>query len=600
MTLHQQTSELMLIDSSGSDLRIAVVDKHNMLTDLFLDSDNSYSIRNSIYLGTITRVEHSLQAAFVEYGGDKNGFLPFSEIHPDYYHIPLQDKKSMYEKIKNKKSPQEIESGEEEEQFSANEGGDEDQEVFYQFHKHYNIQEVIKRGQNVLVQVYRDSRGNKGVSLTTYISLAGRYCVFMPNSPSANEVGISKKISNIAQRKKISKVASGFKIGQGMRLVVRTAGGDAAEESLKKDYEYLAMLWNKIREKTLSSKVPALIHQDTSLIRQVFRDSYAPTIKRIIVHGERMQEVKEACSDFLHNMRVKILDYKDKVPLFSKYGIEKQISELMQERVDLPSGGYLVINQTEALIAIDVNSGRSTGEGSIEETAFQTNAEAAVEVARQLRLRELGGLIVIDFIDMMSLKNKKEIETILKRAFDADKAKIHFTRISMFGLLECSRQRIRPSIYEAMTVACPECAGTGIVRTDIFVANSIIRFLKGSLKNIKNKEVKIYVSEKIGNIYTEDFSREIQKIEQSHGIKVSLIKEPSFSRDAFSIKDVRGDGEVVIAKSEGAMSGMEKVRENFFFKKRSGDFDKKRTGSKPFKRGAVKDGFLGFVHKIFS
>ncbi|NBO19912.1 MAG: Rne/Rng family ribonuclease, partial [Proteobacteria bacterium] len=499
--------------------------------------------KGNIYLAKVTRVEPSLQAAFVEYGAGKQGFLPFSEIHTDYYQIPVADRKRLLEEAASEDDnddagseetfplstasndfseasygelpaedtalpplpeistdvlgessdndnapflseqeqngymaqdsglPEAIqpvdlpegdaapisETGEETqaeggEATPAAEGvetlaGEDDLQTRPKknnFTKRYKIQEVIRRGQIVLVQVIKEERGNKGASLTTYLSLAGRYCVLMPNSPK--DGGISRKIASGEDRKRLKAISTELRLAQGMSVIIRTAGMDRTRAEIKRDFDYLVKLWNQIREDTLKSNAPALIYEESDIIKRAIRDQYSNDIDEVVVEGEAAyNSARDFMKLLLPSHTPKIKHYQDPTPLFYSYDVEEQLLSMHDPVVKLRSGGYIVINPTEALISIDVNSGRATGERNIEETAVKTNLEAAAEVARQLRLRDLAGLIVIDFIDMMESRNRRAVEKTLKDSLKSDRAKIQLGRISPFGLLEMSRQRIRPS-----------------------------------------------------------------------------------------------------------------------------------------------------------
>lgn len=530
----------MLIDAAHpEETRVVVVDG-SRLEEFDMESSTRKQLRGNIYLAKVTRVEPSLQAAFVDYGGNRHGFLAFSDIHPDYYQIPVADRQALLEQQANiqavqdqsdeakdaasaedhqseasdddasevgeifwdnaknlnnddaadsvlltdqesqndiddlgeKSSPERdacasenLESSEDEiNEVSGYEGIADLDEWRRQLTRKYKIQEVIKRRQILLVQIVKEERGNKGAALTTYLSLAGRYCVLMPNSTRGG--GISRKITNAADRKKLRSIIDGLAAPEGMRLIVRTAGQNRNKAEIRRDYDYLLRLWNSIRDLTLSSTAPNLIYEDANIIKRSIRDLYTRDITEILVDGEEGHKSAKAFMKMLmpsHARRVQA--YSDRIPLFKRYHIEDQVSSMHSPNVQLKSGGYIVINPTEALVSIDVNSGRSTRERNIEETAYKTNLEAAEELARQLRLRDLAGLIVIDFIDMDENRNARKVERCLRDCLKADRARIQVGRISSFGLLEMSRQRLRPSIVEASTETCPRCLGTGLVRS---------------------------------------------------------------------------------------------------------------------------------------
>jgi len=504
----------MLIDARHQEeTRVAVV-KGNRIEEFDFESAEHKQLKGNIYLAKVTRVEPSLQAAFIDYGGNRHGFLAFSEIHPDYYQIPREDREALLR--------EEAEHAAEEERLRAAEDARyDDQEEYEEEHassaadreeieevgddaggpdedtqegdesippkptaasgqdenaadelrrkrqnlrRRYKIQDVIKRRQVLLVQVVKEERGNKGAALTTYLSLAGRYCVLMPNTSHGG--GISRKISNGADRKRLKQIMADLNLPSTMGLIVRTAGLQRTKTEIKRDFDYLARLWDEIRENTLKSAAPALVYQDSDLVKRAIRDIYNRDIEEIYVEGEEGYRHARAFMKLLmpsHVRRVK--QYSDPVPLFQRQGVEDQLSGMYQPVVQLKSGGYLVINPTEALVSIDINSGRSTREHNIEQTAFATNIEAANEIARQLRLRDMAGLVVIDFIDMEQSGHIRKVEKAMKEALKNDRARIQVGRISSFGLMEMSRQRLRTGVLEATTRSCPHCDGTGLVRT---------------------------------------------------------------------------------------------------------------------------------------
>src|SRR5512138_556923 len=547
-------AQRMLIDSSHPEETRVVVQSGNRLEDFDYETSSRKQLKGNIYLAKVTRVEPSLQAAFVEYGGNRHGFLPFSEIHPDYYRIPIADREALLaEEAALRSEPvdelpeegtaapleaaAEAEDGEEhgedleigapyaEAPAPADEtddvaqdgaegstaaptagngeaapaeaapeaedgelapaaaatepvqveveesvdtvGGDEVEEAARrraQLLRRYKIQEVIKRRQVMLVQVTKEERGNKGAALTTYLSLPGRYCVLMPNTNKGG--GISRKISNASDRRRLKGILSELDIPEGIAVIVRTAGSQRTRLEIKRDYEYLLRLWDSIRQTTLQSTAPALIYEEANLIKRAIRDLYSRDMEEVLVDGdEGYKAAKEFMKSLTPSHAKKVQQYKDaNVPLFQRYQVESQLDAMHSNTVQLRSGGYLVFNQTEALVAVDVNSGRATRERHIEETALKTNLEAAEEIGRQLRLRDLAGLIVIDFIDMEESRRNREVERRLKDALKNDRARIQLGRISPFGLLEMSRQRMRPSLAEASTQPCPHCAGTGFIR----------------------------------------------------------------------------------------------------------------------------------------
>ncbi|PWC98141.1 ribonuclease E/G [Azospirillum sp. TSO5] len=575
----------MLVDATHpEETRVAVVNG-NRLEELDFEIASRKQLKGNIYLAKVTRVEPSLQAAFVEYGGNRHGFLAFSEIHPDYYRIPIADREALLaeerrleeqaearaeaaadgavmgepirpEQIVEEWSPmpspiapeasdeedgddngEDTESGDE--QAAQTEGaaqsadspdmvgGDEDEEAETQRRRSrplrsYKIQEVVKRRQVMLVQVTKEERGNKGAALTTYLSLPGRYCVLMPNTGRGG--GISRKITNPADRKRLKEILSDLDIPDGMAVILRTAGLERSKPEIKRDLEYLLRLWDDIREQTLKSSAPCLIYEEANLIKRSIRDLYANDIDEIWVEGEAGFRTAREFMDMLmpgHSQRVQL--YRDsQIPLFHRYQVETQIDAIHSPVVQLRSGGYIVINPTEALVSIDVNSGKSTRERNIEETAYKTNLEAADEVARQLRLRDLAGLIVIDFIDMEEPRNNAAVERRMKEAMKNDRARIQLGRISAFGLLELSRQRLRPSLLETNFERCPHCSGTGVVRSVESASLHVLRAIEEEGIRKRSAEITIYVPTSIALYILNQKRGELAKIEERHAFSVMV------------------------------------------------------------------------------
>ena len=505
----------MLIDAAHpEETRVAIMDG-NHLEEFDVESASRRLLKGNIYLAKVTRVEPSLQAAFVDYGGNRHGFLAFNEIHPDYYQIPVADREQLLAEENEDDAETEAvtvtgEDGEAEggngsgngdggpEKNVETIGGDDIDEVEVarrsRPNRRYKIQEVIKRRQILLVQVVKEERGNKGAALTTYLSLAGRYCVLMPNTGKGG--GISRKIGSGPDRKRLKSIMSDLKITPGMGVIVRTAGADRSKAEIKRDYDYLIKLWTDIRNLTLESTAPAIIHEEANIINRSIRDLYSRDIEEIFIEGELgYRTAKDLMKMLVPSHAKKVQRYDDTiVPLFSRYQIESQLEAMNTPEVQLKSGGYIVINSTEALVAIDVNSGRATRGRNIEETAFRTNTEAATEIARHLRLRDLAGLVVIDFIDMEVHRNQTSVERRLKDAMRRDRARIQIGRISPFGLLELSRQRLRPSITETIADVCPHCAGTGIRRSTESAALHVMRAIEeeGVRKRAEEIDVAIH------------------------------------------------------------------------------------------------------------
>ncbi len=629
----------MLIDAThAEETRVVVVDG-NKVEEFDFETVNKRQLAGNIYLAKVTRVEPSLQAAFVDYGGNRHGFLAFAEIHPDYYQIPVADRKALLEEERAYNRAQEEEDNrrsrsrsrprpegarrdavktveiggmdvvdlDEEEDSSAteatevgadtapeaaaeqahshdhdhdqghdhdhghdhahdhdhggqggengSENGSENGERPYRAMDHasetddeiesvaeedvaeeisaprkprprkYKIQEVIKVRQIMLVQVVKEERGNKGAALTTYLSLAGRYCVLMPNT--ARGGGISRKITQAADRKKLKEIAGEIEVPEGAGLIIRTAGAKRTKAEIKRDYEYLMRLWEQIRELTLKSIAPAAIYEEGNLIKRSIRDLYSREIDEVLVEGEAGYRTAKDFMRMIMPSHAKVVKrYEDTMPLFARYQVESYLGGMFNPVVQLKSGGYIVIGVTEALVAIDINSGRATKEGSIEETALKTNLEAAEEIARQLRLRDLAGLIVIDFIDMEERKNNAAVEKRLKEKLKTDRARIQVGRISGFGLLEMSRQRLRPGMLESTTQPCPHCHGTGLIRSDDSLGLQVLRALEEEGTRKRSKEVLLKAPVGIVNFLINQKREHIALIEARYGMSVRIEVDP--------------------------------------------------------------------------
>ncbi len=604
-------AKTMLIDATHPEETRVVVADGNKVEEFDFESLNKRQLAGNIYLAKITRVEPSLQAAFVDYGGNRHGFLAFSEIHPDYYQIPVADREALLreereyaeamadeaeaEEAKPKRgrrprrrkttdsraestngdavttgeasapsSMDVVDLGEDEDgdvttmpaaqssddvddaqadradafadSDDAEEGAsnaptaetvaDDDTEedirpVRKPRPRKYKIQEVVKVRQIMLVQVVKEERGNKGAALTTYLSLAGRYCVLMPNT--ARGGGISRKITNAADRKKLKEIAEAIDVPQGAGLIIRTAGSQRTKTEIKRDYEYLQRQWEQIRELTLKSIAPAPIYEEGDLIHRTIRDLYNRDIEEVLVEGDAgYRQAKDFMKMIMPSHAKNVKHYTDPTPLFAKYKVEGYLADMFNPTVQLKSGGYIVIGITEALVAIDVNSGRATKEGSIEETALKTNVEAAEEVARQVRLRDLAGLIVIDFIDMDERRNNLAVEKRLKDKLKTDRARIQVGRISAFGLLEMSRQRLRPGMLEATTQPCKACHGTGLIRSDDSLALSVLRQLEEEGPKGRAKEVKVTAPVAIVNYLMNEKRDYLAAIELRYGMAIRV------------------------------------------------------------------------------
>ncbi|MBH9988341.1 Rne/Rng family ribonuclease [Bartonella sp. W8098] len=558
-------SNKMLIDASHPEETRVVVVRGNRIEEFDFESEHKKLLKGNIYLARVTRVEPSLQAAFVEYGGNRHGFLAFSEIHPDYYQIPVADRQALLEE-EEKAALVDEEEDQESEKTSKNnrrkkvksapanvenettaEAADDEDDVEQAVEdtedsvelvgaedaleevptrersprRQYKIQEVIKRRQILLVQVVKEERGNKGAAMTTYLSLAGRYSVLMPNT--ARGGGISRKITNIQDRKRLKEVVKDLHVPKGMGVILRTAGANRTKAEIKRDYEYLMRLWENVRALTLESVAPCLVYEEGSLIKRSIRDLYNKDISEILVSGEQgYREAKDFMRMLMPSHAKVVQPYREQLPIFAHNGIEGQLDAMLQPEVTLKSGGYLVINQTEALVAIDVNSGRSTKEHSIEETACQTNLEAAEEVARQLRLRDLAGLVVIDFIDMEEKRNNRLVEKKLKDCLKDDRARIQVGRISHFGLMEMSRQRIRASVLESTMQPCPHCNGTGYIRSDSSLALHVLRSIEEYL--LRNPHFNIIVRTSVATaLYVLNHKRQaLSDLENRFGLTINI------------------------------------------------------------------------------
>ncbi|MBU6371607.1 MAG: ribonuclease E/G [Alphaproteobacteria bacterium] len=469
----------MLIDAAHPEETRVVVMDGNRVDDFDFETQTKRQLRGNIYLAKVTRVEPSLQAAFVEYGGNRHGFLAFGEIHPDYYQIPSADRERLKAEVDQVDDDEPAAATGAEGEGAPAEDDEDEQAALEErrrriLTRRYKIQEVIRRRQIMLVQVVKEERGSKGAALTTYLSLAGRYCVLMPNTGRGG--GISRKITNSADRKRLKKIATELEVPAGMGLIVRTAGAKRTKTEIKRDYEYLIRAWENIRDTTLRSVAPALIYEESSLVKRAIRDLYDKDVEDIHVDGEAAyREAKDFVRMLMPSHAKKVAHWKDPTPIFTKTGVERQLESIYSPVVNLRSGGYLVINQTEALVSIDVNSGRSTRERNIEQTALKTNLEAAEEAARQMRLRDLAGLVVIDFIDMEEAKNDRLVEKRMKDCLRFDRARVQMGKISAFGLLELSRQRRRTGILEGSSHVCAHCQGTGRIRS---VESSALRLLR--------------------------------------------------------------------------------------------------------------------------
>ncbi len=522
----------MLIDATHPEETRVVAVHGNRLEEFDYETATKQQLKGNIYLAKVTRVEPSLQAAFVEYGGNRHGFLAFSEIHPDYYRIPVADREDL---VDEETGDEEETSGDSDsvEELGGDEGADEAVEESQRrrprLKRHYKIQEVIKRRQVLLVQVIKEERGNKGAALTTYLSLAGRYCVLMPNTSRGG--GVSRKISSPQDRKRLKSVLAELSTPEGMAVILRTAGQERSKAEIKRDYEYIMRMWDTIRETTLESTAPALIHEEANLIRRSIRDLYTKDIDEILVAGDAgYRMAKDFMKAMIPSHAKKVQPYKDdgNVPLFQRYQVEGQLNQIYDPVVHLRSGGSIVMHQTEALVAIDVNSGRATRERHIEETALKTNLEAAEEIARQLRLRDLAGLVVIDFIDMEENRNDHSVERKLKESLRRDRARIQVGRISPFGLLEMSRQRLRPSLLEAMTQPCMTCGGIGYIPSTESAALRVLRSIEEEGLRRRSRTITVQVPPGVALYILNNKRATLAEMEVNYDMVVVIETDDSF------------------------------------------------------------------------
>ncbi|WP_158918507.1 ribonuclease E/G [Caulobacter sp. S45] len=526
----------MLIDAAhAEETRVAVVDG-SRIEELDFESQSRKQLRGNIYLAKITRVEPSLQAAFIEYGGNRHGFLAFNEIHPDYYQIPIADREALLREVDS--DHHDDDDGDDAEDDDSDDEGDRAfQRRQRRLMRRYKIQEVIRRRQIMLVQVVKEERGNKGAALTTYLSLAGRYGVLMPNTGRGG--GISRKITSATDRKRLKSVVQSLDVPTGMGLIVRTAGAKRTKAEIQRDYEYLLRLWENIRENTLKSVAPALIYEEEDLVKRAIRDMYDKDLDGILVEGEAgYREARDFMRMIMPSQANKIKPYREATPLFVAHKIEDQLAQIHSPVVPLRSGGYLVINQTEALVAIDVNSGKATRERNIEATAFKTNMEAAEEAARQLRLRDLAGLIVIDFIDMDEAKNNRMVEKVLKDALSLDRARVQMGKISGFGLMEISRQRRRSGVLEGTTHVCEHCQGTGRVRSVESSALAALRSIEVEAAKAGAGMVNVRLPAAVALYVLNEKRAYIARLEQMHDLEVTILIDEALSASEVGIERI--------------------------------------------------------------
>ena len=517
----------LYIDASHPDEIRVVLKENGNIEDYEYETIKNNLIKNNIYLGKVSRVEPSLQAAFIDFGRERHGFLSFNDIQSDYYQIPSSDldkikeeeeklreelaKKSEEDDISNKDIDSSSEDNNKDKNIETNNNINDDINKTKIPSKRYKIQEVIKPNQVILVQVLKDERGLKGAALTTFISIAGKYIVLMPNTPKGG--GISRKIFNFGERKKIRSILNEIKIPKEMGLIVRTAGSNKTKNDIEYDLSSLIDNWNKIKESAMNSIAPALIHQESDIIKRTLRDIYDDDTKNIIIQGnDGYQKAKNYMKILMPKSIKKIKKYREKEPLFIKEKIEEKLNEIYDTQVKLNSGGYLVINPTEALVSIDINSGKSIKQKNVESTALDTNLEAAEEIARQIKIRDLSGLIIIDFIDMMNFGNRKQVERKLKERCRKDRARVQIGRISSFGLLEMSRQRLRESSVQ-----------WNISLTNQSFAQKIIKLVEVKAIKSKAKIVNASIPEKIKNFLLDNFQKDLKYLEKKYKFKINLL-----------------------------------------------------------------------------
>lgn len=538
-------SKKMLIDAAHSEETRVVVVENGRVEELDVDTSTKKQIKGNIYLAKIIRVEPSLQAAFVDYGGNRHGFLAFGEIHPDYYQIPVADREALKAMIAARQEEDDVESDSKKEDVEVVSELEETPRQKMYFYKRYKIQEVIRQGQVMLVQVVKEERGNKGAALTTYLSLAGRYSVLMPNNGKGG--GVSRKITNIKDRKFLRNVVEKLPIPAGMSVIIRTAGQGKTKTEIKRDYDYLIKTWMKIRENTLESLAPKLIHEEGDIVKRSLRDVFSPDIDEIWVEGESIfKSAKDFMKMLMPGQAKKVKQYKGADPLFLVNQIEAQLEAIHSNIVQLKSGGYLVIDQTEALVAVDVNSGRATREHDIEETALRINLETCDELARQLRLRDLAGLIVIDFIDMEEAKNNAAVERHLKEVLKRDRARIQVGRMSGFGLMEMSRQRLHSSFLESSYHVCPHCGGKGMIRSVESCAMHALHILEEAC--LKNKETNIVLSlpQSVAAYVLNNKRKNLTEMENRYACTVTVGVCDSLEKMSdYKLERLREDGEQV-------------------------------------------------------
>ena len=578
-------SNKLLIDGSRTDQTQIALISNDGLEDFEFESLNKKNLKGNIYLGKVSRIEASLQAAFVEIGSEKNGFLAFGEIHPNYFQIPVADREALLkaeaeheeqhqenndnnledtEVNENNENGSSSDSTKEDDQSDLNKSSKYNKRKNFNFRRKllrsYKIQEVIKAGQLILVQVVKEERGNKGAALTSYISLAGKYSVLMPNSTKTK--GISRKISTSDDRNKLKKIVDDLKVPAEMGLIIRTAGLNKTKNEIKKDYITLNKLWANVVDSTKKAIAPALIHEEGNLLRRVVRDVYTKDMKEVYVEGsEAYKETKKYMSQVLPSCSKFVKQYKNKTPIFTKYNVEKEILKMFNQEVKLKSGGYLVINPTEALVAIDVNSGGATKERNIEKTALKTNLEAAEEITKQIKIRDLSGLIVIDFIDMYEMRNNRTIEKKVKELIKKDRARIQISRISQFGLLEMSRQRLRQSFIDW--------------KTELSIGSSALKIIYSINEKINKEEknsIEVNLNPTMLRYLNNNMQNEIESMKTKTKVEILLKENDEIEINDIEIKTIKN---IKKSSKKKSISKTKKVK-----KKTSANTKKKQTKSK--------------------
>ncbi len=578
-------SNKLLIDGSRTDQTQIALISNDGLEDFEFESLNKKNLKGNIYLGKVSRIEASLQAAFVEIGSEKNGFLAFGEIHPNYFQIPVADREALLkaeaeheeqhqennnnnledtEVNENNENSSSSDSTKEDDQSDLNKSSKYNKRKNFNFRRKllrsYKIQEVIKAGQLILVQVVKEERGNKGAALTSYISLAGKYSVLMPNSTKTK--GISRKISTSDDRNKLKKIVDDLKVPAEMGLIIRTAGLNKTKNEIKKDYITLNKLWANVVDSTKKAIAPALIHEEGNLLRRVVRDVYTKDMKEVYVEGsEAYKETKKYMSQVLPSCSKFVKQYKNKTPIFTKYNVEKEIIKMFNQEVKLKSGGYLVINPTEALVAIDVNSGGATKERNIEKTALKTNLEAAEEITKQIKIRDLSGLIVIDFIDMYEMRNNRTIEKKVKELIKKDRARIQISRISQFGLLEMSRQRLRQSFIDW--------------KTELSIGSSALKVLYSINEKINKEEknsIEVNLNPTMLRYLNNNMQNEVESMKTKTKVEILLKENDEIEINDIEIKTIKN---IKKSSKKKSISKTKKVK-----KKTSANTKKKQTKSK--------------------